>query len=402
MTHTSRQFGYAIAIAAALHAVLFAVAGLFVFWGFLRSLDFTPPSADDAVDDSLTVVIAPEVAAPVPIPDLVPTEPAEPSKQAPAVKYIRTNSVDPSAEAPEPGTAAFISDRNTKGASEAAPNPNGDKNLPSMKGADSPLLDLADRSFAAGEHSMQERAPTGVQDQPNPLQPATPPTPAQDLAKIVREAAQKRAEEQLKQATAQVNPSAPNLDPNSDLPTKAPEETPKVPPMQEPKFEKLFPEEKKAEIAKEERPPAPRPSDASTGTAGAPKGKDLKAAQTQTQKNTVQGGITNRGKASVEAADTPMGRYMSKVNTAVSQKFTPACMKARDRVTYGTVQVEFDVNLSGGVENLRIASGGSGNAVLQDLVLGVVLQSKLPPVPEDLQEYLIGNRLHITYGFLFH
>jgi TonB family protein len=402
MTNTSRQFGYAIAIAAALHAVLFAVAGLFVFWGFLRSLDFTPSSADDsAADDSLTVVIEPEVAPPVPVPELVATEPAEPSKKAPAVKYIRTNSADPS-EPPEPGTAAFISDRNTKGASEAEPNPNGDKNLPSMKGADSPLLDLANRNFAEGEHSMEERAPTGIQDQPSPLQPAAPPTPEQDLAKIVREAAQKRAEQQLAQTTAPLDPSTPNVDPTSDLATKAPEETPKEPPMQEPKFEKLFPEERKAQIAQEERPPTPRPSDASTGTAGAPKGRDLKAAQTQTLKNTVQGGITNRGKASVDAADTPMGRYMSKVNTAVSQKFTPACMKARDRVTYGTVQVEFDVNLSGGVENLRIASGGTGNAVLQDLVLGVVLQSKLPPVPAELQEYLIGNRLHITYGFLFH
>ena len=399
MTRSSRQFGYAIAIAAALHAVLFVVVGLFVFWGLLRSVDWSAVGGEEvaAEEDEISIVVEPEVAAPVPV---VPVEPAVPAK--PTVKFIRTNSSTPSDTPPEPGSAAFISDRNTKGASEAEPDPRGDKNLPSQKGADSPLLDLATRNFAAGEHSMEERASTGTKAEPTPMQPAAPPAPPQDLAKIVREAAQKRQEQQQEQMAATKPNSEPNVDPDSDLSTKAPDDKPKLPPMKEPKFEKLFPEEKKAEIAKEERPPTPRATEPSTGTAGAPKGKDLKAAQTHTQQNAVRGGITNRGKASVDAADTPMGRYMSLVNTAVSQKFTPACMRARDRVTYGSVQVEFDVNLKGGVENLRIASGGTGNAVLQDLVLGVILQSKLPPLPEELQDYLIGNRLHITYGFLFH
>ncbi len=401
MTNTSRQFGYAIAIAAALHAVLFVVAGLLVFWGLVRSLEFPPPEESaGGGEDSVSLIVDTDVAAPVPA--VVPTEPAVAEKKPPAVKYIRTNANEPSETPPEPGTAAFISDRNTKGASEATPDPNGDKILPSQKGTDSPLLDLANREFATGEHSMVERARTGIADEPNPLQPATQPTPPQDLVKVVKEATQKRVEQQRQAVSAQDNNSTPNVDPSSDLTAKTPEDKPKTPPMQETKFEKLFPEEKKAEIAQGEKPPAPRVKPPAMGTAGAPKGKDLQAAQTQTRQNAVRGGITNRGQASVDAADTPMGRYMSKLSTAVSQKFSPACSRARDRITYGTVQVEFDVNLAGKVENLRIATGGSGNAVLQDLVLGVVLEAKLPPIPDELQDYLIGNRLHITYGFLFH
>jgi hypothetical protein len=38
---------------------------------------------------------------------------------------------------------------------------------------------------------------------------------------------------------------------------------------------------------------------------------------------------------------------------------------------------------------------------MQDLVLGAILDADIPPLPKELSEYLIGERLHITYSFRF-
>lgn len=396
-TTANRSYGLAIGIASAIYAAIFVPLIVMFFMGLL-TLPMEPEALENqAEDDSLTVLIEPEVE-PVPIAPLVQ------KPKAPAIRYLRTNSSDPSDQPPEAGSASFISDRNTKAASESAPDPNGDPNLPSQKGMDSPVLDLADREFAKGDYKTAERVQTGKTENsaPAPPPPAAPETP-QNLMAIVKEAEKKAAEKS--------RPSAPEkeldplLDPNSDIAAIKPEDTPKEPVMKEPKFEKLFPDPPKAQVAKDDTPPAtsPRNQAKEGGTPGAPKGSDAEAHQTQTRKNLIKGAISTKGpKSSVDAADTPMGRFMAKVGAAVSAKFTPACMRARDRITYGTVQVEFDINRKGQPENLRIANEGSSNAVLQDIVLGVVLESKLPPIPDELNEYLIGNRLHVSYGFLFH
>lgn len=399
MTTASRQFSLAIGVAAALHGVLFLVAGLLVFW---KILHMKPPEDFD---------LGPEMTAEDLMLMIEPAPPLEIAETKPklneAIRFVRTGSSDPSETPPEPGTARFISDRNTKAASEETPDPNGNKNLPSQKGKDLPTLDLANRDFATGEYSTEERPMTGVgqnegPNQPKPIPPKPEVTPP-DLAKMVDAAAKEDAKKMADATKTELESSQPVIDPSSDLVADAPKDKPKEPVMREPKWEKLIPDPPKPKVvADQDTPKQTKPTTQSSGTPGAPRGKDPKAAMAQTVKNEMRGAISNRGKSAVEAADTPMGRYMAKVSAAVSQKFTPACIRARDRVTYGNVSVEFDVNLKGGVENLRIVNDGTSNAILQDLVLGVVLESKIPPIPEELHEYLIGNRLHITYGFLFH
>ena len=390
----------ALGVAAAFHGALFLLAGLFVLWGLLQREPVSlVESQPEMTAETLMLSIDPEVMA-VPA---VPIE--EPKPKSEAVRYVRTNGSEPSDTPPEPGTAKFISDRNTKAASESAPDPNGNVNLPNQKGKDLATLDLETRKFATGEHAIDERVNTGVIDTPNP---PTPNPTKQEPAEKPEMAKTTPTPEQPEPAKAPVTPpqekeTPPIADPASDLAANTPKDKPKELEMKQPKWEKLYPDEPKPKVAPQDQPKPPKPSQqAIGGSPGAPNARNQKAAMAETMKNEIKGGISNRGKASVEAADTPMGRYMAKVNTAVSQKFNPACMRARDRITYGTVQVEFDVNLKGGVENLRIANNGVSHAIMQDLVLGVILESKLPPIPDELQEYLIGNRLHISYGFLFH
>jgi outer membrane biosynthesis protein TonB len=394
MTRTSTQFGTALAVAAALHGAVFAVAVLLVWKGWIASSATISWDAGLPEEDAVVVVVAPEVVAPAE------TKPA-PNQ---SLRFVRTDESQQSDSPPEQGTTQFFSDRNTKAASEADPNPVAAANLPSQKGKDSPVLDFADRAFGAGEYSEASRQQTGLTpNQTMPGNQAQPSPPPPDLTQIVREA-EAKFQEKLTAAAQANQTTTPVVDPSSDLSTTELKDLPKDPLLKEPKWEKLLPVEPKPKVdaADQPKPTAPKTPAVTGGSPGMPRGRDPNAAQAQTMKNAVQGGISNRGKASVEAADSPMGRYMAKVNAAVSQKFTPACMRAADRITFGSVQVEFDVNLKGGVENLRIVKDGTSNAILQDLVLGVVLEAKLPPIPSELVDHLIGNRLHITYGFLFH
>lgn len=401
MTTASRQVGLALGVAAAFHGALFLLAGLFVLWGlFQREPGPMVEASEEMTAETLMLSIDPEVMT-------VPAVPVEEQKpKSEAVRYIRTNANEPSDTPPEPGMAKFISDRNTKAASEATPDPSGNVDLPSQKGKDLAVLDLATRKFATGEHAFDERVNTGLVDTPNPPTPnPTKPEPAEKPEMAKAAPAQEQPEPAKAPAPPQEKEQQPIADPSSDLIANTPKDKdkPKELEMKQPKWEKLYPDEPKPKVADQDKPKPPKPAQQAVGgSPGAPNARNQKAAMAESMKNEIKGGITNRGKASVEAADTPMGRYMAKVNTAVSQKFNPACMRARDRITYGTVQVEFDVNPKGGVENLRIANNGTSHAIMQDLVLGVILESKLPPIPDELQEYLIGNRLHISYGFLFH
>jgi len=223
---------------------------------------------------------------------------------------------------------------------------------------------------------------------PAPPEAPSPPVAAPPKPKILKEA-------------------DPIPDPDSDqtakLP-KPPDEKPKETAFREPKWEQIFPKEVPAKPADDKpKPSRPAPPDnPQAGSPGAPKGREKDALQIQSVKAKIDGSITIKGPGSVDAVDTPLGRYMEKVRNAVGKVFRPACMRHTDRISYGTVQVEFDINPKGVAENLRIASGGGTNAATQDLVLTVILQAKLPPIPPELSDYLIGNRLHITYGFIFH
>lgn len=389
MTSTSRQFSLAFGIATALHGVLFLIAALFVFWGITAA----PPTlrVDPEAEENMLLLML-EAAA----------NPEAPPEAVPRVQFIRTGQDLATDTPPEPGTADFISDKNTRASSEEPPTPEGNPALPNQKGDDLPVLELATNQFAPGEFSPEERTKTGIGEDPSPAQRNAVPVP--NLLEVVR-SAQNQDAQKLQDAASPDASSNPIVDPTSDIVSNLPKETNEPPKMREPDLATITPQEPAPhQTPKETRrqtTSAESPKQ-SPGIAGTAKGVNPDAGQTKTAKTAIKGSISNRGKSSVEAADTPMGRYMARVSAAFGQNFTPACRRHPDRLTFGTVTVEFDVNLKGGVENLRIVEGGVSRALLQDLVLGVVLETKLPPIPNDLRHYLIGDRLHITYGFLFY
>src|SRR5690606_10018804 len=85
------------------------------------------------------------------------------------------------------------------------------------------------------------------------------------------------------------------------------------------------------------------------------------------------------GSASVDAEDTPAGRYMKQVKQAIETEWHRKRRAHADFVTYGTIKLEFYVNKHGQLESLQIKNRDGANAVMQDFTLNAVLDAKIPP-----------------------
>lgn len=248
--------------------------------------------------------------------------------------YVRTSEQS----VPEPTkNAPFESDHDTRAASEAAPA--GSVPLPSLDGRESPALELENRNHTAGTQNPASAPPSqeAVEEQPAP--PESEATPAPDLP----------APTQL--ALREVPPR-----------TKS---------EQEP--------QKKAAAA------PPRPP-ASAGF------------QPETRVTRIKGNISNRGKASVDAAATPLGRYKKDVSDAIGSRWYYYVNNQIGLLNIGTVDVRFTVSSDGKVGRVKVVSNTS-NESFASVSVNSIIEAEIPPIPEEVAKLLDNGRLEIDYSF---
>ena len=333
--------------------------------------------------------------------------------------YLRTTQNEPT-DAPD--DAMFQSDRNTRAASELPPADDADAPLPTQKGPDIPVVELANREYADGEPAedralgdnvpelldpaTSSAATTAVaqEAEPSPLAPRQEatgqetPEPGED--KAVREATSPRSAEDV---FAQ--------DPNSDLVVAAERkpidvvETPKETEIEDSPSERNRPRQGVAETPQEtydpladHRPPSPfRPALRPGSPEAVPD-----SFQPQTRKSEQRGTISNRGSDSADAVDTPMGRYMRKVTSAIEREWNRKRVAKSDFVTFGNIRLKFYVDSDGKVKELQITNPGKANPIMQDFTLSAVLEAPIPPIPKNLLSDLTGRRLPVTYDIIIY
>ena len=172
-----------------------------------------------------------------------------------------------------------------------------------------------------------------------------------------------------------------------ELPLKEPEETIRPPERPEPK-PKLA--ETRPTLI---RPPAPPPRPPGTAT-------DVPRAQSERAKTKIDGGAAQEDTDSVAAADTPAGRYMKAVTTAVEKEWRRKRRTYADFVSYGVIRLEFNVTRQGKVRDLRILNRNGANAVMQNFTLNAVLDAAIPPMPADLPEFQNQDLMKISYNIV--
>lgn len=252
----------------------------------------------------------------------------------PTPQFVRTT---PQGETiTQPKDALFESDNNTRAASEHAPT--GDLPLPSQEGREADSLELESNDYTAG-HDSQPSSPTAPLEQTQtttPVEKAIPvPTPAPPTQLALLEVPQSKAE-----LPAQRKPATPA------------------------------------------RPHKPSAS----------------AYQPQTRVTRLRGNISNRGKASLEVAATPLGRYKKILSDAIGSRWYYYVNNQIGLLSAGTVEIRFIVNPDGKVQNVRVTSNSS-NESFASISINAIMEAEIPQIPEDVVKLLENGRIEVDYSF---
>ncbi|WP_395746129.1 hypothetical protein [Prosthecobacter sp.] len=367
--------------------------------------------------------------------------PAEPPKPPKPEVYIRTSQNQASDTAPK--NAAFIADRNTKAATVLAPSPDATEPMPTMNGLKIPTQEMADRDFKDGELkddarpktpqrelAMRPPEPPTPPSPPSPKPTPTPPTPApqpptppvtpppQTVAKTTPDVTPlTKMMEEADKELAQVDKNRLMIElkkPEEDK-VKEPEKKEDMPPKAIPLDPlTLTPTPPKPEMA-QNTPPETQPQKPIPKALPVPddepvtkttKNADPNAFTPFTRTTHTKGTISNRGsEASVDAEETPKGRYIRQVTGQVEKKWHIYRLLRRDGVTYGSLQIVFYVNKKGKVESLKIVNDKDSNPILTGFTLQAIRDAEIPPMPADVIPSLPMNdqeRLKIEYNVLIY
>jgi hypothetical protein len=356
------------------------------------------------------------------IPEPPPVVPVVPKPEEKS--YIRTTQNARSEEAPK--QADFVSDRNTKAASALPADAAGKKNMPSLDGIDPERGELANRDYKDGAikedgatpvpaMSMAQAAPPAPLDPvQKPVEPVRPPTPpptpppapppappvekAIDVAKAIpmtpleammREQDEGEAGRLSLEPAPKVKEVKPDEPPVKESPVpemrtvvETPPAPPKPPEMRQP-----------AAVGGAALDPVKR-------TAG-PRDADAFSPFTRTSK--VKGTISNRGETAVDAAETPVGRYMRQVTGAVEKKWHLLRRRNADAVTYGSLRLRFFVKADGKVGPPTVLSErAEADTRMLDFTLRAIMEAEIPPIPADLLPLLDGQQLEVEYDVLIY
>jgi len=411
--HRDNNLRIAITGSLVLHAVLF----LILAWMFAGDAARRLWQQATAVPKEKEVVLLfPDQI--IPEPPLLPPPP--PPKKSEI--YIRTAQNERAETAPK--NAAFIADRNTKAASVKAPFPDGTEPMPTTDGIKIPMMELADRDFRDGElkDDARPKSPkaTPAMLQPQPPSPPSPPsivkpkdaapppqpvTPPQTVAKTVPESTPlTKMMEEADKALASVDKNRLSIE------VKKAEAVPDTPPMPQKPEPQTPPAREIAQAMPEspQQPPIPKalPVVDDEPVTRSTRNPDANAFTPFTRTSQTKGTIYNRGtENSVDAEETPKGRYIRQVTGQVEKKWHIYRTLRRDGVTYGSLKITFFVNKKGKVEDLRIVNDKESNPVLTGFTLQAIRDAEIPPIPADVIPSLPMNdqeRLKIEYNVLIY
>jgi len=122
----------------------------------------------------------------------------------------------------------------------------------------------------------------------------------------------------------------------------------------------------------------------------------------QKEKTHIAGNITNRGISSVNALGTPLGRYQKIVADSIGSRWYTYVDQKRDLISIGTLHLQFVVDRSGRIKNLKVTENSS-NEAFASVCVQSVLEAHLPPIPPDVAQSLPPEGLEIEgLGFIIY
>ena len=368
---------------------------IMILWGLLT----TDPKSNSLENLRVSEVT---VATPTPAPtDVFPPLPV-PASTPPIIDSRDLNKTDQAPVNPD-----FQSDENMTAASLKAAS--GRMPVPGQDGKDRHELAFDTHKFTPGDIDGGERAAPPViefapaPDLPHPPKPASTPvsepkptpvsTPVPEPKPTPRPTP--APEPSVTPTPAPEMPSATPAPTEGDEPLYRPTPVPTPVAMATPDIARPTP------VAT----PKPFPSMAMLST---PRPKTLTPQQTrpetpgyhpETEPSKWDSGISNRGpKPGVNAIGTPVGRYQKRIADAIGSRWYMYVDSRMDLLTTGSVRIKFYINRTGHVEDVKVISNESNEALANYSVLAVTA-AHIPPPPPELAPALEDGRYEVTYTF---
>ena len=290
-----------------------------------------------------------EEAPPPQLTILPPEEPTPPPRIPKNAPHINVDESRKSDVAPQEKT--FEANENSIAAAEQAATT--DNQLPGQDGKDRPFMSLDDHDYSlATKGATPEPKPTPAatpEEKPTPNEPAAPTaaaTPPPDQFALLTQ-------------TATPAPSPAETEERTEVqaPTPTPTPTPQI------------------------TPPSP-----------------ASAYRDWQQKTIIRGGISNRGRSSVNAVGTAAGRYRKLLEDAIGSRWYYYVKTQSDLISIGTTTVTFDVASDGTVKDLRILEN-TANEASASVALRSIQETKFPPIPEELHDTFPDGRFTMEESF---
>ena len=196
-------------------------------------------------------------------------------------------------------------------------------------------------------------------------------------------------------------PKPPEKEPEPEPPVPEPDKTETVAPdglkHVELPNENQFPlPPKKPKAAEPIMPPTrPQPSQEMAKLVPPDKKPAYQPNQVQTK---IEGSISNRGAASVDAVKTPLGVFKKKISEAIGSRWHYYMKQRNDLVTVGLARVSFFVTKDGRVQDVRVIDNSS-NDMFAFACKQSILEAEIPPAPPEAFQAMKDERMEITFTF---
>jgi outer membrane biosynthesis protein TonB len=116
----------------------------------------------------------------------------------------------------------------------------------------------------------------------------------------------------------------------------------------------------------------------------------------QTEKTLINGSITAQGPVGVDSVETPFGRYHRKLSNLIRSRWLLYMQEHPKDV--GDVAILVKIDPSGKVSSTRVINNDALDD-LAELSIRAIMDSNLPPVPDDLAPMLKDGKLEIPFYF---
>lgn len=293
---------------------------------------------------------------------LVIIPPPEPTKP-PEEKKEFFDSAQGTVTEKAPDNAAFESDRNTAAASERS-GPSS-RPVPTTDGEDTPGLTLTAQNLSLG--------PAQAPVPPSPAVPPRPETPPK--------------EQTPPEPTPETKPSP---TPEKEKPTPTPKPTPRP---EDVELAMLDPQRPKPKPPETKPEPKASPQEQTPPSKAQPPGF-----QPQTRVTRLVGGISTRGRASIGAEASPLGRYKKQISDAIGSRWYYYVSDMIDLVNVGTVQLTFVVRKDGSVVNVKVVRNSSNESLASCSVRSIV-EAEIPPMPKEVAATVAGGQVEVDFTF---